>query len=119
MARMTLGAALLCAILVTAAVLGSGRTIWTVVAIDTKGDGRDPSLADAAQLSWRYDEPDDMLWFRVSLFGQLNANAFGVNIAVDTGATETQKTTWWGSNKDFAFDLLITAWVTKSGDRYT
>jgi pimeloyl-ACP methyl ester carboxylesterase len=119
MARMTLGAVLLCSILVTAAALGPGRTIWTVVAVDPKGDGRDASLADAAQLSWRYDEPDDMLWFRVSLFGRLNANAFGVNIAVDTGATERQKTTWWGGNKEFAFDLLITAWVTKSGSRYT
>jgi pimeloyl-ACP methyl ester carboxylesterase len=119
MARTTLGAALLCSILATAAALGTGRTIWTVVAVDPKGDGRDSSLADAAQLSWRYDESDDMLWFRVSLFGQLNADAFGVNIAVDTGATDTQKTTWWGGNKDFAFDLLITAWVTKSGNRYT
>jgi pimeloyl-ACP methyl ester carboxylesterase len=119
MVRITLGAALLCSILVTAAALGPGRTIWTVVAVDPKGDGRDPSLADAAQLSWRYDESDDMLWFRVSLFGQLNASAFGVNIAVDSGATETQKTHWWGGNKEFAFDLLITAWVTKSGDRYT
>ncbi len=119
MARMTLGAAILCSILVTAAALGTGRSVWTVVAVDPKGDGRDPSLADAAQLSWRYDDADDMLWFRVSLFGELNANAFGVNIAVDTGATDTKKTNWWGGNKEFAFDLLITAWVTKSGTRYT
>ena len=29
--------------------------IWTVIAFDPKGDGDDSRLADAAQLSYRYD----------------------------------------------------------------
>jgi len=31
--------------------------VWTVLTFDGKGDGRDPSLADAAQLAYRYDKP--------------------------------------------------------------
>jgi len=34
---------------------------WTVIAFDAKGDGRDPSLADAATLSYRYDKQQDFL----------------------------------------------------------
>ena len=30
--------------------------IYTVLTFDAKGDGRDPSLADAAQLAYRYDK---------------------------------------------------------------
>src|SRR5262249_26614065 len=92
--------------------------IWTVLAIDPKGDGRDPSLADAAQLSYCYDKQQDMLWFRIALYGKLNEKAFGVNIVVDTGADESSKMNWWGANKGFKFDKLVTAWVTQTDTGY-
>jgi pimeloyl-ACP methyl ester carboxylesterase len=97
---------------------GARAQVWTVVAFDPKGDGRDAALADAAQLSYRYDQPQDMLWFRVSLYGKANADSFGVNIVVDTGATDAAKMNWWGANKDFQFDKLLTAWVTKKNGAY-
>src|SRR3982751_631625 len=78
--------------------------VWTVVGFDTKGDARDPSLADAATLSYRYDKQQDFLWFRVSLYGQPNEQAFGVNLVFDTGADEAAKMSWWGANKAFKFD---------------
>jgi pimeloyl-ACP methyl ester carboxylesterase len=108
-------------VLVLAACLGdivfglevSPTSLWTAIAADPKGDGRDPSLADAAQLSYRFDAQEDMLWFRVALFGRPDADAFGVNIAVDTGADDSDRTNWWGANKEFRFDRLVTAWVTR------
>ncbi len=119
MTRMTFGVVLLSSALLAAAPgPGPGSRVWTVVAVDPKGDARDSSLADAAQLSYRYDEPAGMLWFRVSMFGGLNADAFGVTIAVDTGATQSEKANWWGANKEFTFDRLITASVTRTGGRY-
>jgi len=92
--------------------------IWTVLAFDAKGDGRDPSLPDAAQLSYRYDQQQDMLWFRLSLYGKANPEAFGVNIVVDSGGNDAAKMNWWGANKDFKFDKLVTAWVTRANGRY-
>src|SRR5690348_92564 len=74
---------------IIAAPVGSRAQVWTVVGIDPKGDGRDPSSADAAQVSYRYDKQQDLLWFRVSLWGKPNEDAFGVNIAVDTGADDS------------------------------
>ena len=97
--------------------VGATAEVWTVLAFDPKGDGRDPLLADAAQLSYRYDKQQDMLWFRVGLYGQPNEEAFGVNIVVDTGADDA-KMNWWGANKDFKFDRLVTACVTRSGSGY-
>lgn len=92
--------------------------IWTVLAFDAKDDGRDPSLPDAAQLSYRYDKQEDMLWFRVSLYGKPNEEAFGVNIVLDTGGDDAAKMSWWGANKDFKFDKLVTAWVTRREGTY-
>ncbi len=54
--------------------VGTMAQVWTVLAVDPKDDGRDPSLADAAQLSYRYDKEQDLLWFRVSLYGSLMKN---------------------------------------------
>jgi pimeloyl-ACP methyl ester carboxylesterase len=98
--------------------VGVTAQVWTVLAVDPKGDGRDASLPDAAQLSYRYDKQQDLLWFRVSLYGNPNVESFGVNIVVDTGADDTAKMNWWGANKDFKFDRLVTAWVTRGSSGY-
>jgi len=97
---------------------GAIAQVWTVIGFDAKGDARDPSLADAATLSYRYDKRQDFLWFRVSLYGLPNEQAFGVNLAFDTGGDEAAKMNWWGTNKVFKFDKLLTAWVTRGANGY-
>ena len=87
--------------------------VYTVLTFDGKGDGRDPSLADAAQLAYRYDRDQDILWFRVALYGQPNKDAFGVNLVIDTGDDDANKLSWWGANKTFKFNRLVTVWVTR------
>jgi len=87
--------------------------VWTVLTFDGQGDGRDPSLADAAQLAYRYDQQQDVLWFRIALYGLPNKDAFGVNLVIDTGADDSTKMNWWGANKNFKFDRLVTAAVTR------
>lgn len=97
---------------------GAAAQVWTVVSFDVKGDTRDPSLADAALLSYRYDKEQDFLWFRVSLYGVPNEQAFGVNLVFDTGGDDAAKVNWWGTNKAFKFDRLVTAWVTRGDKGY-
>ncbi len=92
--------------------------IYKVLTFDGKGDGRDPALADVAQLAYRYDKEQDFLWFRMSFYGRLNEQAFGVTIVIDTGADESAKLNWWGANKSFKFDKIVTAWVTRGEKGY-
>lgn len=91
--------------------------VYTVLMFDVKGDGRDALLPDAAQLSYRYDQ-QDLLWFRIALYGVPNEKAFGVNIAIDTGADDAIKMNWWGGNKAFKFDRVVTAYVTRGVNGY-
>ena len=75
-------------------------------------------MADAATLSFRYDKEQDFLWFRVSLYGKPNEQSFGVNLVFDTGSDEASKMNWWGANKAFKFDKLVTVWVTQTASGY-
>ena len=109
---------LLLLILSIIATANATAQVWTVLAADTKGDARDPSLADAAQVSYRYDKQQDLLWFRVSLYSKPNEQAFGVNLVFDTGGDDAAKMNWWGANKAFKFDKLVTAWVTRTDKGY-
>jgi len=109
---------LLFLILLVAAPARMPAEIWTVLAGDPAGDGNDPSLPDAAQLSYQYDEEQDLLWFRVSLFDSPNLEKFGVNLVVDTGGDDAMKMNWWGANKAFKFDRLVTAWVQRGTNGY-
>ena len=71
--------ALLLALIVISPAIISAQ-VWTVLTFDSKRDGRDPSLADAAQLAYRYDKQQDFLWFRIALYGQPNKAAFGLDV---------------------------------------
>lgn len=97
---------------------GASAQVWTVIGVDLKGDGKDSALADAAQLAYRYDKEHDFLWFRVALYGKPNAHEFGINLVFDTGGADADKMNWWGANKDFKFDRLLTAWVTQTNSGY-
>lgn len=92
--------------------------VWTVLSFDGRADGRDSSLADAALLGYRYDKQQDLLWFRVSLYDVPSGEGFGVNIVLDTGGDDAAKMNWWGANKAFRFDRLVTAWVTRSDNGF-
>jgi len=111
------GIPLIFALMVMASIKASAQ-VYTVAIFDPQGDGRDPALADAAQLSYRYEKQQDILWFRISLYGAPNEQAFGVNLAFDTGSDDAAKMNWWGANKAFKFDRLVTAWVTRGESGY-
>jgi pimeloyl-ACP methyl ester carboxylesterase len=109
---------LICAMAFTGTAHSATAQVWTVLAADVKGDGRDPSSVDAAQLAFRYDKQQDVLWFRLSVYGKPNEQAFGVNIAFDTGENDAAKLNWWGTNNAFRFDKLLIAWVTRRPNGY-
>lgn len=98
--------------------ISSRAQVWTVIAAKANDTTRDRAVATAAQVSYRYDKQEDLLWFRVSVYGAPNENEFGVNIVLDTGAEDSARMNWWGANKSFRFDKLVTAWVTRGATGY-
>jgi hypothetical protein len=70
---------------------GPVPNIAIVIAVDLNGNGRDASVADAAHS----DTAQRMLSFRVRPFGRSNADAFGVDIVVDTYGADAGRMNWW------------------------
>jgi pimeloyl-ACP methyl ester carboxylesterase len=116
--RITQLSIVLCSAWLAGAAPASESTVWTVIGFDLRGDAHDPSLADAALLSYQYDKARDFLWFRIGLYTSPTAEAFRVNIAVDTGSKDRDKVYWWGANTEFTFDRLVTVWATGGRGAY-
>lgn len=93
----------------------SGEVIWRLLAREESGDGSSSRLPDATALS--YAIVGSMVWFRVDLAAEPDPRWLGVNVAVDSDLDTTNGTPWWGSNSEFAFDRLLTAYLNR-GDGY-
>jgi hypothetical protein len=105
-----------------AAVLAERRFVdapdvrWQPVLIDAKGDGSKPALPDIVSVD-RADR-DDRVWYRVT-FAEALPRSFGVNLIFDRDGDPSNGMTWWGNGSTFRFERLVTAWITRDGDRYT
>lgn len=91
---------------------------WTSLASDPEGDGARDTLPDGAAVSFRQESAGDTLWFRIDLHDLPDADVFGTNLVVDTDGDASNGAAWWGANEEFRYDRLVTAWVTRDGDRF-
>jgi hypothetical protein len=88
---------------------------WKPLATDAAGDGTYPRLPDVRKLSWA-SAPDGFVWFRLDLEGALPERWMGVNVAVAGEADSPDGMAWWGANKAFRFERIVTAYLTR-GER--
>ncbi len=83
---------------------------WRPLVSDPAGDGTAPRLPDAAALAWAADA-EGRVWFRLGLHGPPPEKWLGLNVALDVDGDPTNGTAWWGANKAFHFDRLVTAYL--------
>jgi Complex I intermediate-associated protein 30 (CIA30) len=89
---------------------------WKPLAQEESADGRFPSLPDAKNLS--YAVKGGRLWIRIDLMEKPPSDWLGVNVAIDGDGDPQDGLAWWGFNKKFHFDRLLTAYLTRSGSEY-
>lgn len=85
---------------------------WHALAADAQGDGLHPGLPDARSLAWAMAK-DGTVWFRVELAGEAPERWMGLNVALDDDDDAGDGMAWWGSNSDFRFDRLVTAYLNR------
>jgi len=88
---------------------------WQTVLTDAEGDGGNPKLPDVVRVDRA--ESGDRLWYRVSFHDPL-PRSFGVNLIFDRDGNPMTGRSWWGRGSTFRFDRLVSAWITRDGDRY-
>lgn len=106
-------------ILTTLASTEAARSLsWRNLASEEAGDAQVARLPDARSLGYHYDASADRMWFRVQLESTPPGDWFGLNVAVDADRDQTNGSPWWGTNKAFHWDRLISAYLFRVGDRW-
>lgn len=91
---------------------------WKELAKDPRQDGAKKDLPDATAVSVCGDPSQDRVWFRIALAGPLPERWFGANLAMDVDGDPKNGMAWWGTNKAFHFDRLVTVWGNETGSGY-
>jgi Complex I intermediate-associated protein 30 (CIA30) len=91
----------------------ASRLDWKTLAEETVADGRFASLPDAKRLSYALE--GGRLWLRIEVAEPPPARWFGVNVALDIDGDPRNGQAWWGFNKEFHFDRLLSAYLTRCG----
>jgi len=89
------------------------RLSFATIGRDDRGDGTSPRLPDARELQLAVDPADDRVWFRFVLQSPPPADAFGLNVALDVDGNPDNGGAWWGQNKAFHYDRLVTAYLSR------
>jgi len=89
--------------------------VWQPFLTDPAGDGKVASHPDVIAVDRA--ESGDRLWYRVT-FREPLPRSFGTNIAVNRSGDPATGMPWWGAGSSSRFDRLVTAWISRDGDRY-
>jgi hypothetical protein len=91
---------------------------WKELARDAPDDGKQKRLPDATALAMYADEPQERVWFRIPLSGPVPTRWLGVNLALDIDGDPDNGMAWWGTNKAFRFDRLVTVYGSATDSGY-
>jgi len=91
---------------------------WKELTTDAPDDGKQKRLPDATTLAVGPDDAKGRVWFRIALSGPVPARWVGVNLALDTDGDPNNGMEWWGTNKVFKFDRLVTVYGSATGSGY-
>jgi hypothetical protein len=92
------------------------KTGWRDLGADPERDGVSPVLPDAIRFEAIPVANGDMLWSRISLRETPHDRWMGVNLAFDVDGDPANGFAWWGANKAFKFDRIVTVWCFRVAD---
>jgi hypothetical protein len=89
---------------------------WIELATDPERDGKIPSLPDATRLEAVPSSADGFLWVRVTLREPPHDRWIGMNVVLDEDGDPSNGYAWWGANKEFKFDQVVTVWCLRTAE---
>ena len=88
---------------------------WKLLLEDEENDGSIPDGPDGKQLYFHYDGDEDRLWFRIESYESLGTFP-AVSISIDTDANQQTGIEWYGANKSFTFEKMISLGPVRETD---
>ncbi len=90
---------------------------WTLLSKDQEGDASSSNV-DGKSLSYHYNQETDTLYFKFELFDGFNADAPAISVALDIDSNQENGIKWYGSNKAFKVDLMLSFGPKRDGEKY-
>lgn len=91
---------------------------WQLLLTDTIADGQNPNSSDGKALYYHYNRQTDSLWFKLETYSPISTLDPALSISLDTDNDQTTGTSWYGSNKSFKVDLMLSAGPVRQGNGY-
>ncbi|GEM_PF-1004602 len=91
---------------------------WKLLLTDTIADGQNPNSSDGKALYYHYNSQTDSLWFKLETHNPISTLDPALSISLDIDNDQTTGTNWYGSNKSFTVDLMLSAGPVRQGDGY-
>ena len=92
---------------------------WIKLKEDKSGDGQRSDSADGKAFHYFFEKEKDMLWFRFDQFSDINTESPAVSVAIDPDANQENGIGWYGANKNFKFELMLSVGpLEKRGDKF-
>jgi hypothetical protein len=89
------------------------RLAFVTIGRDGRGDTVSARLPDAREIQLAVDASEGRAWFRFVLYDPPPDWWFGMNVALDIDGDPDNGMAWWGQNKRFHFDVLVTAYLNR------
>ena len=91
---------------------------WQKVLDDKAGDGAGFATADGKSLSIYHDKITDSLWFKFETYTPISEESPAISVSIDTDGDQSTGIAWYGSNKKFKVDVMLSCGPTRKGERY-
>ncbi len=86
---------------------------WELLSEDERGDGANVNSADGKAFYYFHDKGEQKIWFKFELFNTISEDFPAVSIAFDIDNDQQTGQFWFGSNKAFKYDAMLSLGVLK------
>ena len=91
---------------------------WNLLLEDVEGDGRSPSSSDGKAFSYFHDRQTDSIWFQLKTHNKISFLDPAISVSIDTDNNQTNGAPWYGTNRKFKVDIMLSAGPVRQGDGY-
>lgn len=91
---------------------------WNLLLEDTIADGRVPQSSDGKAFYYYHDLKSDSLWFKLETHNPISLINPAISVSIDTDNNQETGANWYGSNRQFKVDLMLSAGPVRQGNGY-
>lgn len=92
---------------------------WNLLLTDTIADGQNPNSSDGKALYYYHETQTDSIWFKLETHNRISTLDPAISISLDTDNDQSTGASWYGSNRTFKVDLMLSVGPVRQGNGYS